>query len=445
MGNDALGPANFFPLTREAKKIYLAEICRLLNIPVPEIVYGAPDFDITVITDDLLDQPCISFLQKQGFRKITTFWAGENIDLAGKDTTVDLLNAADLLLIGRSGGSTNFQSAGEKAVWNGLTPPTILNCPWKARNSRLNWFNSGTALQMNISVGTTTATAVIPDDPSFDFAPGIVNGDSIPEWSFFADDYILVKAPHNGEVLVNRGDTIPLVVRWETGDEFYSDTVPHDTAGGPRVYFGMGNDGNGPSNFFPLTKTGQAIYFAEAMRLLGGVAGIPVYLTDDRYRPALAVEGGTLSPAFHKDTLSYEVTMPAGTDSVQVTATATSTLAVVTGTGWKKTPNESNNLTVTCTAENARPLYYVVTVKVTPTGVEEYATTDGNCSIYPNPVNDKLVISATDAINSISIYNLQGAAVLSRVVNGKTVELSLSNLNAGIYFIKVQSGNNVYI
>ena len=143
--------------------------------------------------------------------------------------------------------------------------------------------------------------------------------------------------------------------------------------------------------------------------------------------------------------MSYEVTMPAGTDSVQVTATATSTLAVVTGTGWKKTPNESNNLTVTCTAENARPLYYVVTVKVTLTGVEEYATTEGSCSIYPNPVNDRLVISATDAINSISIYNLQGAAVLSRVVTGRTVELSISNLNAGIYFIKVQSGNNVYI
>ena len=136
--------------------------------------------------------------------------------------------------------------------------------------------------------------------------------------------------------------------------------------------------------------------------------------------------------------------MPAGTDSVEITATATSATSVATGTGWRQTPNEANNLTVICTAENARGQNYVITVNVATTSVEEYAAS-GNCSIYPNPVNDKLVISAEDAINSISIYNLQGAVVFSRIVSGKTVELSLSELNAGIYFIKVQSGSDVYI
>jgi hypothetical protein len=441
MGNDANGPSNFFPLTREAKKIYLAEICRLMDFPTPEITYTAIDFSVTMVTDDNFDQPCITFLQKNGF-KVKTFWPPKMLGAAGQDT-IDMLNAEDLVIIGRSGGSTNFQQQADKDAWNGLTSPLILNCPWKARNSRLNWFNSGTALQINVSEGTTTAMAVVPDDDIFEFAPGILNGDSIPQWSFLADDYILVKQPSNGDWIVDRGDSIPLVVRFEPLVPFYDGAG--DSAAGDRTYFGMGNDAQGPSNFFPLTKTGQAIYFAEALRLVGAPAYAPVYLDEDRSLSALEVVGGTLVPAFNKDSLHYTVAVGGTIDSVQVTATATSALAVVTGTGWKKTPNVSNNITVVCTAENARPLNYVITV-TKGTGIEDYATTtNSSCSIYPNPVNDKLVISATDAINSITIYNLQGATVFSRKVNGRTVELSLSELNAGIYFVKVQSGKDVFV
>jgi hypothetical protein len=141
MGIDANGPAtNFFPLTREARKIYLAEICRMMNIPVPEIVYGAPDFSIILVTDDDYDKPCITFLQKQGFR-VKTFWPPNRLGAAGLDT-IDMLNAEDLVIIGRSGESTSFQQTVDKAAWNGLTSPQILNCPWKARSNRLNWFNA---------------------------------------------------------------------------------------------------------------------------------------------------------------------------------------------------------------------------------------------------------------------------------------------------------------
>jgi hypothetical protein len=443
MGNDANGPANFFPLTREAKKIYLAEICRLMNVPVPEIVYAAPDFSVTMVTDDNFDQPCITFLQKNGF-KVKTFWPPKMLGAAGQDT-IDMLNAEDLVIIGRSGGSTNFQQQADKDAWNQLTSPLILNCPWKARNSRLNWFNSGTANQINVSEGTTTAVAVDHNDPVFDFAPGVAPNGNIPEWSFLADDYILVKQPSNGDYIVDRGDSIPLVVRFDVNVPFYPGAT--DSAYGPRTYFGMGNDANGPSNFFPLTKTGQAIYFAEALRLVGAPAYEPIYLGEDRSLASLTVSVGTLLPAFNADSLTYTVALPEGTqptDSVQVTATATEATSVVTGTGWVKVPNLSNNATVTCTAENARPLLYRITF-TRPTGVEEYATTNSSCNIYPNPVNDKLVISATDAINSITIYNLQGTAVFSRKVNGRTVELSLSELNAGIYFVKVQSGSEVYV
>jgi hypothetical protein len=444
MGIDFWGPANYFPLTREAKKVYLAEICRMMNVPVPEIVYGAPDFSVTMVTDDDYDKPCITFLEKQGFR-VKKFWPPNRLGAAGQDT-IDMLNAEDLVIIGRSGGSTNFQQPIDKAAWNGLTSPQILNCPWKARNSRLNWFNAGMSNSLNPYIyGIFTAVAVDPDDPVFEFATGIAPDGFIAEWSFNPNDYILVKQSSNGSWIVQRGDSIPLVVRFEPDVPFYPGST--DSAAGERVYFGMGNDAAGPVNFFPLTKTGQAIYFAEALRLLDAPAYEPVYLGTDRTLATLTVSVGTLAPAFDKEILEYTVELPAGTspkDSVEVTATATEATSVITGTGYVKVPNLTNRATVICTAENANPYYYRITFN-RPTGVEETATTTCSCDIYPNPVNDKLVISAADAINNVTIYNLQGIALMSRIVDSRSVELPVGSLNTGIYFIKVQSGNSVYI
>ena len=80
----------------------------------------------------------MNFLEKNGFN-VEHFWPGDDIALAGQDT-IDMLNASDLIIIGRSGPSTNFEA--EKGVWNGLTTPTVLICQWKSRSSRLNWFES---------------------------------------------------------------------------------------------------------------------------------------------------------------------------------------------------------------------------------------------------------------------------------------------------------------
>ena len=408
----------------------------MLNFPAPEIIYGAPDFHITFITDDLLDQPAVTFLQKNGF-KVKTFWPGL-LSAAGQDT-VDMINASDLVIIGRSPSSGDFDGADQPA-WNAITAPLILNSPWVARNNRLKWFNSSTCVQINQTTGTTMATAVIPNDPVFEFAPSI-QADHTMEWSYLADDYIDVREPFNGEVVVNRGDTIPIVVRFQPNIQFYDGAG--DSAAGPRTYFGMGNDAAGPIHFFPLTKNGEAVYLAEALRLCGAPPVAAVYLGENRALASLAVSSGTLSPAFNADSLSYTVDVT-GVDSVEITAAAAEATSVVTGTGWVKTPPGTTNATVRCTAENARFLNYVISF-TRVTGVEEFTNTENNCSIYPNPVNDKVVISAPDNITNISVYSLQGAVVFSKKVNGRTVELSLSELNAGVYFVKVQSGNNVYV
>ena len=63
---------------------------------------------------------------------------------------------------------------------------------------------------------------------------------------------------------------------------------------------------------------------------------------------------------------------------------------------------------------------------------------------YPNPVTSKVRISVNDAAgigNNIVLYDLPGKAHSPksiRKISSTSVDLDLSNLSAGVYFIKIQ-------
>lgn len=59
--------------------------------------------------------------------------------------------------------------------------------------------------------------------------------------------------------------------------------------------------------------------------------------------------------------------------------------------------------------------------------------------LYPNPVNDKFTVSLENDLKQIEIYNLQGQKVLS----SKQKEVDVSQLNKGVYFVKVEDENGV--
>ena len=67
-------------------------------------------------------------------------------------------------------------------------------------------------------------------------------------------------------------------------------------------------------------------------------------------------------------------------------------------------------------------------------GVDEFGS---KTLIYPNPVNDKLTIEAHEAISKVEIYNAMGALVYSQNDCTEKVEISTTDLPAGIYFVKV--------
>ena len=101
---------------------------------------------------------------------------------------------------------------------------------------------------------------------------------------------------------------------------------------------------------------------------------------------------------------------------------------------WNWTENgvvltEDKTFTFTATANRN----FVAHLEYTE-GVDEFGS---KTLIYPNPVNDKLTIEAHEAIGKVEIYNAMGALVYSQTNCAEKVEISTTDLPAGIYFVKV--------
>ena len=67
--------------------------------------------------------------------------------------------------------------------------------------------------------------------------------------------------------------------------------------------------------------------------------------------------------------------------------------------------------------------------------------TGNNITLYPNPVNDKLTIEAESALGTVDIYNLMGALVYSLKGCTNKVEINTSDMQSGIYFIRMTNDN----
>ncbi|MCW3124189.1 MAG: hypothetical protein JWQ38_3681 [Flavipsychrobacter sp.] len=62
-----------------------------------------------------------------------------------------------------------------------------------------------------------------------------------------------------------------------------------------------------------------------------------------------------------------------------------------------------------------------------------------NSAIYPNPVSDKLTITAQTNIDKIIIFNTIGQQVYSKEHNGNSLNINVAQLPAGLYFIQINN------
>ncbi|MBE9575197.1 T9SS type A sorting domain-containing protein [Flavobacterium proteolyticum] len=75
----------------------------------------------------------------------------------------------------------------------------------------------------------------------------------------------------------------------------------------------------------------------------------------------------------------------------------------------------------------------------TALGLDDF--NDKPLKVYPNPVTDKIFITANDAINEIVLFSLDGKQILKQKCNVLQYEMDLSALQSGVYLIHIQTVN----
>jgi hypothetical protein len=83
-------------------------------------------------------------------------------------------------------------------------------------------------------------------------------------------------------------------------------------------------------------------------------------------------------------------------------------------------------------------------------GVAEAINIDKLMSIYPNPSNGVFnfrLVQALDQDVKLSVFDIQGKLLNSKVINGNNLReenIDLTGAEKGIYLLKVETGSKVY-
>lgn len=140
-------------------------------------------------------------------------------------------------------------------------------------------------------------------------------------------------------------------------------------------------------------------------------------------------------------TLKYEYTIKSGIGSStyvnQIKFDYAGNLFVLYQQGLQKWAIPADDNKVTTPAEG--------TITIEHDGVEgvEAATAT---RVYPNPATDVVNVEATVAIENVEVFNLAGARVSAQSnINGNNATINVSDLAAGVYFVRINNGSAVRI
>ena len=189
--------------------VYAQEPANIVFIGKASVVDDSGSVADSVFIDDLL---------AEGYSVTYTYpFAGS---LAGASQGyIDTLNNADLVIIGRSGSSGDFDGA-DKPAWNALTSPVLLISPWMIRSNRLDWVQSTSIPHVNQAPDTVVAKISLPDDGVF--ADATLAADSSMDWAYAPHDVLEETDGGNGTVLArDASNSNILFIRWDPWTYYY--------------------------------------------------------------------------------------------------------------------------------------------------------------------------------------------------------------------------------
>jgi hypothetical protein len=79
-----------------------------------------------------------------------------------------------------------------------------------------------------------------------------------------------------------------------------------------------------------------------------------------------------------------------------------------------------------------------INVKTLPESTESIAEFEASFNVYPNPVNDKLYIETEVEVEKVVVYDAYGRHQVTETPSRQdNLVIDLTNLNSGVYFVKV--------
>ena len=74
-------------------------------------------------------------------------------------------------------------------------------------------------------------------------------------------------------------------------------------------------------------------------------------------------------------------------------------------------------------------------------GIED--ATDGKISVFPNPATDRLTVINTGRCGYVELVNILGEPIISRKIADSIVEIDVSNLPRGAYFLRIHTSDDI--
>lgn len=93
---------------------------------------------------------------------------------------------------------------------------------------------------------------------------------------------------------------------------------------------------------------------------------------------------------------------------------------------------------------NGEELWSLYSFTPASVGLEENNSLANSIHLFPNPTNEFITIKSESYLKQISIYNTLGALVKNNAINvKKEIQLSLNELENGIYFVKIMNEKGI--
>ena len=121
---------------------------------------------------------------------------------------------------------------------------------------------------------------------------------------------------------------------------------------------------------------------------------------------------------------------------------------MVTMLATENTSSDKREATITFTGLNVQQQFVSITQSGISTDINDNA--EDEIVIYPNPSKGIIYFKQNDS-NSISrmflvsVYDITGKTVVEKRINESNKELDLTLLEKGLYFVKFQLDNNVFV